>query len=361
MVEDPMPDANGSMDVGAGSVLGKCRLVQRIGQGGMGVVWEARHLTLEIPVAVKILREQGLSPTESARYRERFQREARIAARLSHPGLVRVLDFGEDGGRPFLVMELVQGWTLEQYLSRQQFLPEKLAIQVVGHVCSALSVAHQAGVIHRDIKPSNILVDKEGKLKVSDLGLARDLSAPAMTGPDGILGTPLYVAPEVIDGLEDVDHRADLYSVGVLLYQMLFGKPPFQGGAAQILHAHAFQQPDLEPPPGVAISSATRGLLRKLLEKRPEKRPESAADVVATCRSIHAKLEGRSSRESDGQRVADSADSRFRKALVGQFGASVSVEGGRRILHTTLKERVMVWALLALVVAAAIGGWLASR
>jgi len=352
---------SGFVEIGAGAVLGKCRLVRRIGQGGMGVVWEARHLTLEIPVAVKILREQGLSTTESDRYRERFQREARIAARLSHPGLVRVLDFGEDGGRPYLVMELVQGWTLEQYLSRQPMLPEKLAIQVVGHVCAALAVAHEAGIVHRDIKPSNVLIDKDGKLKVSDLGLARDLLAPAMTGPDGILGTPLYVAPEVVDGLGDVDHRADLYSVGVMLYQMLFGKPPFQGGAAQILHAHAFQQPDLEPPPGVAISSATRGLLRKLLEKRQEKRVETATEVVAICRAIHARLEGRSTREGDSHKSADSADSRLRKTLAGQFGASVSVEGGRRILHTTLRERVMVWVLLGLVVGAAIGGWLLSR
>jgi serine/threonine protein kinase len=356
-----MLDEKDHSGLGAGSVLGKCRLTSRIGHGGMGVVWEARHLTLEIPVAVKILREQGLSATESARYRERFQREARIAARLSHPGLVRVLDFGEDGGRPYLVMELVQGWTLEQYLSRQTMLSEKLAIQVVGHVCAALSVAHEAGIIHRDIKPSNILIDKEGKLKVSDLGLARDLMAPALTGPDGILGTPLYIAPEVIDGLEDVDCRADLYSVGVMLYQMLFGKPPFQGGAAQILHAHAFQQPDLEPPPGVEVSSATRSLLRRLLEKRPDKRIDSANQVVAICRSIHARLEGRSSRDSESRRPTESADSKFRKTLAGQFGASVSVENGRRILHTTFKERVMIWILLGVVVAAAIGGWLASR
>lgn len=351
----------GNDSIGAGTVLGRCRLVGRIGQGGMGVVWEARHLTLEIPVAVKILREQGLSATESVRYRERFQREARIAARLSHPGLVRVLDFGEDGGHPYLVMELVQGGTLEQYLSRQPLLPEKLAIQVVGHVCAALEVAHDAGIVHRDIKPSNILIDRDGKLKVSDLGLARDLLAPAMTGPDGILGTPLYIAPEVIDGLEEVGHRADLYSVGVMLYQMLFGKPPFQGGAAQILHAHAFQQPDLEPPPGVVISSATRGLLRKLLEKRQEKRIGSAAEVVVACRTIHARLEGRSSRETVGGRsTSDSAESKFRKTLAGQFGASVSVEGGRRILHTTPKERVMVWVLLGALVVAAIGGWLLS-
>lgn len=337
--------------IGPGSVLGRCRLVRRIGQGGMGVVWEARHETLEIPVAVKILRDLGWSSEDASRYRERFQREARIAARLNHPSLVRVLDFGDQDGRSFLVMELVNGHTLEQYLERKSILPEKLALQVVGHLCSALAVAHAAGILHRDIKPSNVLIDPEGRLKLSDLGLARDLQAPSMTGPDGILGTPLYIAPEAIERLREPDQRADLYSVGVMLYRMLFGRPVFQGSTAQILHAHLTSAPDFESPEGVEISNPTRALLRKLLQKRPDRRISSASEVVEACRAALAKLDNQS-RDSLDRPGHDSGDSRFRKALSGQFGTSSSMQGGRQILHTTGKERILVWVLLVGIVLA---------
>jgi eukaryotic-like serine/threonine-protein kinase len=342
-----------------GALLGRCRLVREIGKGGMGVVWEARHETLEIPVAVKILRDQGWGAVDASRYRERFQREARIAARLNHPGLVRVLDFGDQDGRAYLVMELVAGNTLEQYLERKSILSEKMSLQVVGHLCSALAVAHGAGILHRDIKPSNVLIDAQGRLKLSDLGLARDLQAPSMTGADSILGTPHYLAPESIERLREPDQRADLYSVGVMLYQMLFGRPLFQGGTAQVLHAHLSSTPDLEPPDGVEISAPTMALLRLLLQKRPDRRIGSAAAVVEACRDALARLEG--SRDSVERSGHDSADSRLRRSLTGQFGNASSVQGGKRILHTTGKERVLLWFLLAGIAAAAIASWLAMR
>lgn len=354
-----MPDRREANDIAPGALLGRCRLVRKIGQGGMGVVWEARHETLEIPVAVKILRDQGWAAADATRHRERFHREARIAARLNHPGLVRVLDFGDQDGRAYLVMELVTGNTLEQYLERKSILSEKMSLQVVGHLCSALAVAHAAGILHRDIKPSNVLVDAEGRLKLSDLGLARDLQSPSMTGGDSILGTPLYIAPEAIERLREPDPRADLYSVGVMFYQMLFGRPLFQGGTAQVLHAHLSSPPDLEPPSGVEISAPTMTLLRQLLQKRPDRRIGSASEVVEACRSALARLEG--SRDSVERSGFDSGDSKLRRSLTGQFGDASSVQAGRQILHTTGRERLLVWLLLAGIVVAAIAFWIAMR
>src|SRR5262245_58746375 len=197
-----------------------------LGVGGMGAVYKARQLRLDRTVALKVLPpEVGRDPA----FAERFLREARTLARLSHPHIVTVHDFGESGGYFFFLMEFVDGVNLRQALQAGRFTPEK-AIRVVPQVCDALQYAHDKGVVHRDIKPENILLNEQGRVKIADFGLAkllgREPAAATLTGTRQILGTPHYMAPEQMERPTAVDHRADIFSLGVLFYEMLTGKLP---------------------------------------------------------------------------------------------------------------------------------------
>jgi serine/threonine protein kinase len=338
-----------------GRILGRCRLEREIGQGAMGVVWKAHHLTLDIPVAVKVLRDPSASDG-SQRFLERFRREARIAARLNHPSLVRVLDFGEEGGSPFLVMELVDGQTLETWLERRGPIPERIALRVLSHLCAALAAAHEAGIVHRDVKPANILLDREGRLRLSDLGLAREEASPAFTAADGVVGTPHYIAPETLDAPGTASARSDLYSAGVLLYRMVWGHPPFQGNTSQILHGHLLGTPSWERPDGTLPDPGVLALVRRLLEKKPERRPPSAAAVIEACRLVLARIDGSGSRIPTES--GSSSELRLRKALASGLGSTTSLQDGKRIVHTTGRERLLVWGMLSGLLAMALAALL---
>jgi eukaryotic-like serine/threonine-protein kinase len=267
-------------EIGEGTQLGRCRLTARIGQGSMGDVWEAWHTTLGISVAVKILREPS-SEAESSQHRERFRQEAHIAARVNHPNLVRVLDFGEEHARPYLVMELVRGPTLEAWLRQQPRIDERTALKVAGHVCVGLSGLHHFGVVHRDIKPSNVLIEAGQMLKISDLGLARD---PSISHPESVAGTPQYLAPECLVEGAPYDVRSDLYAVGVILYRLLMGRLPFLGTTQQVLFSQIWEQPDWTVPDGTRYDAGTFYILKRLMEKEPERRIQSAVEAIQACR-----------------------------------------------------------------------------
>jgi predicted Ser/Thr protein kinase len=195
-----------------------------IGQGGMGVVWKARQVQLDRPVAIKLLRpELAADPS----FAERFAREARALAKLQHPGIVGVHDYGEVLGLYYLVMEYVEGTDLRTLLERGVDAEQALAI--VPQLCDALQYAHEEGVVHRDIKPENILVDRRGRVRIADFGLAKLRSSGTSvraTSSGRVLGTPHYMAPEQIDRPGEVDHRADIFALGVVIYEMLTGKLP---------------------------------------------------------------------------------------------------------------------------------------
>lgn len=267
-------------EIGEGTQLGRCRLTARIGQGSMGDVWEAWHTTLGISVAVKILREPS-SEAESILHRERFRQEAHIAARVNHPNLVRVLDFGEEHARPYLVMELVRGPTLEAWLRQQPTIDERTALKVAGHVCVGLSGLHHFGVVHRDIKPSNVLIEAGQMLKISDLGLARD---PSASHPESVAGTPQYLAPECLVEGAPYDARSDLYAVGIILYRLLMGRMPFVGTTQQVLYSQIWEQPDWSAPIGTDYDAGTFYVLKRLLEKEPGRRIQSAVEATQACR-----------------------------------------------------------------------------
>jgi serine/threonine protein kinase len=201
-------------------------ILELIGRGGMGAVYKARQVALDRIVALKVL-PSGLGA--DPQFAERFLREARALAKLNHPNIVTVHDFGESGGRYYLVMEFIDGANLRQMLRAGELQPKE-AVAIVPKICEALQYAHDHGVVHRDIKPENVLLDRAGRVKIADFGLAKLLGKDAadfsLTQTGMHLGTPRYMAPEQFDHPETVDHRADIYSLGVVFYEMLTGEVP---------------------------------------------------------------------------------------------------------------------------------------
>lgn len=250
-------------------------LVGFLARGGMAEVWEGRDLILDRSVAVKILQPQL---ARDAAVRERFRREAVIAARLSHPGVVTTYDTGIDGAVAYIVMELVRGSTLRELISESGYIRPSLAVQIAKQVSEALVLAHGNGLVHRDLKPANILVNQEddGKLraKVTDFGIAKVTQGVehALTRTGVVLGTPKYLSPEQVLGMEP-DGRADLYSLGVVLFEMLTGRPPFQEAtdmatAMARLRSVAPRVRSIQPSVPLALDALVADLLAKDLSAR---------------------------------------------------------------------------------------------
>jgi predicted Ser/Thr protein kinase len=240
-------------------------ILERLGRGGMGVVYKARQLRLDRLVALKILPpELGRDPA----FAERFQREARALARLTHPRIVGVHDFGAAGGAFYLVMEFVDGVNLRSLLDRGRLQPDE-ALRIVPQICEALQYAHEEGVVHRDIKPENILLDRRGNVKIADFGLAKLLGTAsqdsALTGSRQVMGTLRYMAPEQMERPLAVDHRADIYSLGVVFYEMLTGELPMG----------RFDPPSKKVQVDVRLDE----VVRRALEKEPERRYQHASDI----------------------------------------------------------------------------------
>ena len=204
---------------------GRYRLDAQIGAGGMSTVYRAFDTTLERQVAVKLMHREIASDSDQL---ERFRREARSVAQLNHPHIVGVIDAGEEDGRPYIVFEYVEGETLKERIRRMGRLPIDEAIAYSIEIARALGAAHARNIVHRDIKPQNVLVDEEGSAKVTDFGIARSLEEEGLTADGRVLGTTDYVSPEQALG-HHVNGQSDIYSLGVVLYEMLTGDVPFHG------------------------------------------------------------------------------------------------------------------------------------
>lgn len=256
---------------------GRYRLGARLGQGGMGEVFAAEDLRLGRPVAVKVLRAH-LAADETVR--ERFEQEARTAARLSHPNVVSIFDTEEDDGLAYIVMERLPGTTLADELAGGPLEPER-ARQVAAQVLSALEAAHGLGVVHRDIKPANILTCPDGRVKVADFGIATAMDeAQSLTSTGLLIGTPAYLAPERLAGAP-ATASTDLYSLAAMLYQCLTGRQPFEADSTLGLIA-AVREQDPRPVRSLrpGVDPALAGLIERTLAKEPEKRPASAAEMA---------------------------------------------------------------------------------
>ena len=269
----------GGDDPLAGRIIeGKYRLEERIGVGGMGAVYRATRLLIGDTVAVKLMHADFVRDAEA----ERFRREAQAAARLKHPNAVGVYDFGlTQDGTLYLVMELVEGESLRQLIKRQGVLEPAIACEIIRQVCAALDEAHRRHIVHRDIKPDNVIVDTTGKsprVKVLDFGVAklRDVPTTTLTQTGSVVGTPHYMSPEQCLG-EDLDQRSDIYSAGIVLYEMLCGAVPFNAPISTAVIVQHVNQP---PPPlrgkNPAVTPALERAILHALEKRREDRPQSA-------------------------------------------------------------------------------------
>jgi serine/threonine-protein kinase len=252
-------------------IAGRYRLNTTIGRGAMGEVWQAYDEMGGRPVAVKLLHSQNSEPTATAR----FRLEAQTAGRLSHPHVVGVLDFGEQEGRLYLVMELVDGDSLAHVLTQAGSLPAEDVARIAAHSAAGLTAAHEQGIVHRDIKPGNLLLDADGSVKIGDFGIAHFVNDPngALTATGQIVGTSLYIAPERALG-QPAGPPSDVYSLGCVLYQLLTGNPPFRASSPiAVLHHHLDTAPVPPRELGVRIPPAFENYLLGLLAKRPEDRP----------------------------------------------------------------------------------------
>src|ERR671935_945476 len=269
-------------------VTGRYVLEELVRAGGMSSVFKARDTLLERRVALKILHPHF---TDDEQYVERFRREARAVASLSHPNIVTILDRGEDEGRQFLVFELVEGQTLADVLREEGRLPVRRALEIAIQVARGLAFAHEQGLVHRDVKPQNVILNGDGRAKVTDFGIARSLDVQGVTQSGAVLGTSNYIAPEQASG-QPVDRTTDVYSLGVVLFELLTGEVPFPGESfVAVAMQHVSEAPPslLEVRPDVPARVAHA--VARALEKDPAARFPTMDAFAAELQACLAALE----------------------------------------------------------------------
>ena len=253
------------MPFNVGENIGPYRIIEQLGQGGMATVFKAYHASLDRYVAIKALHPAF---NQDVTFEARFQREARVVAKLEHPNIVPVYDYAEHEKRPYLVMKFIEGDTLKAKLDKGPLSSEEIS-KIVDAVGSALSYAHRQGVLHRDIKPSNVLVATDGQMYLADFGLARIAQSGESTlSSDMIMGTPQYISPEQAMGKKDLDERTDLYSFGVMLYEMVVGQVPFNADTPfSVIHDHIYSPLPLPHTVNKNVPESVERVLLKALAK----------------------------------------------------------------------------------------------
>jgi eukaryotic-like serine/threonine-protein kinase len=277
-----------SVDLRPGArFAGRYSIVSVLGSGGMGVVYKARDLELDDIVALKTLRADALLDGEQL---ERLKSELKLARKITHPNILRTFDFGEHEGTPYLSMEYVRGLTLRQLIQQSGRVPYSAALRIARQLCAGLRAAHEVGVLHRDIKPENLILEASGNAKLMDFGIARPIrrSGPGQTEAGTYVGTPHYSAPEQLSGKE-VDHRADIYAVGVLLSEMFSGGLPYAGSSTVELYM-AQMQGEARPPSTFwpEIPAALEALILRCIAREPEQRYPDVAALIADLEVLRA-------------------------------------------------------------------------
>jgi len=266
------------MSFNIGENVGPYRIIEQLGQGGMATVFKAYHASLDRYVALKVLHPAF---REDQTFTSRFQREARVVARLEHPNIVPIYDYSEYESRPFLVMKYIEGDTLKARLNQGPLTSEEIE-RVVNSVGSALAYAHKQGILHRDVKPSNVMIAKDGTMYLADFGLARIADAGESTmSSDSIMGTPQYISPEQAMGVKDLDAGTDIYSFGVMLYEMVVGQVPFSADTPfSIIHDHIYTPLPLPTKVNPKVPEPVQRVLLKALAKNRLDRYTSTEELM---------------------------------------------------------------------------------
>jgi serine/threonine-protein kinase len=315
--------------------LGRYQIRGVLGKGAMGLVYEGHDATLNRRVAIKTIQTSDLDEATAKHYEKRFQREVRAVARLNHPHIVQVYDFGTEGDLAYIVMEYIDGKELKDYLDAKESFDLPTIFRLMGELLEALEVAHQAGVIHRDVKPANVMLDAKRRAKLTDFGVARitegDAASADMTRAGQMIGTPSYMSPEQIQG-QAIDRRTDIFSAGVLFYQLLTGRKPFEGAGFPL--AKKIVQDDPTLPSTVApLPPAIDRVVAKALAKSPAKRFQSArefAEALALVRDGKAMPEVNEAEQEFWNEVKDSDDPADVELYIEQFPQGAYVELARK-------------------------------
>ncbi len=261
-------------------VAGRYEILNLLGEGGMGSVYRARDSVLDEIVAFKVLRRELAASSELI---ERFKREVKLARRVTHPNVARMFDIGEHEGTTFLTMEFIDGEPLTSILEREGPLPIESVSRAAGEICAGLAAAHAAGVVHRDLKPDNVMLGRDGRIRITDFGIARD--PVASTGTVGmVVGTPAYMAPEQVEAQADIDARADIYALGVMLFELLTGQLPFKGTSAFTLAAARLTS--TPPDPGTLRTDLPAAIGRVILKCMARDRDDRYADAKQVAEAL---------------------------------------------------------------------------
>ncbi|MFH1043827.1 MAG: protein kinase, partial [Pseudomonadota bacterium] len=285
--------------------LGRYQLERVLGKGAMGVVYEALDPKLHRKVAIKTILKSQLDEATSHEYSMRFAREAEAVARLNHPHIVQVYDFGEEADVAYIVMEFIRGKELKSFFDANETFDKKDIVRIMSELLDALAFAHENGIVHRDIKPANVMLDRHGRAKLTDFGVARltdvDRTQAERTQAGTMVGTPAYMSPEQIQG-QHIDGRTDIFSAGVVLYQFLTGQRPFTGAGAWTIAKKIIQEdPPMPSTINVALPKEFDLVISKALAKLPENRYRNARDFAHALQRV---LEGKSAEDEDDATVA---------------------------------------------------------
>lgn len=287
-----------------GERIGPYQILSTVGEGGLGVVYRARQISMGRDVALKVLHEKWVEDEE---FRKRFLLEARIVGRLNHPNLIQVIDVGKDGNQFYYSMEFVDGETVENIIDRDGAMPMADVIDIIRQIASAIQYMKQHRIVHRDIKPGNIMLTQAKVAKLGDFGFVKSNLDELLSSEGEVLGTPDYMSPEVACGEENVDFRSDIYSLGATMYHMIAGKPPFGGSSSAVMEAHIKES----PPPLREFRPETSDLccliIEKMMAKRPEDRYDSLSDLFDDLEYLRMDIKG--------QDVADPGKSTIMQAL----------------------------------------------